>query len=192
MFHVKHSLNSLILLRDRLLEPLVRPDMLEKADVIVVLGCRTIRRGRLTRAIRERVDAGIRLFRQGWAPRILFSGGRLWNGIKECQTMFHYAMSRGIKPEDLLLESYSQHTFENAKYTARLMQEKNLKKAILVTHPHHMLRAKYEFLGHNISVKAYYIRDSWLSEKKLSSIIRGIKVILREYLLLLRLKLASP
>jgi uncharacterized SAM-binding protein YcdF (DUF218 family) len=54
-------------------------------------------------------------------------------------------LSRGVAPRDLVLESYSRNTYENAKFTSPLLKEGQFDSVVLVTSAYHMRRAQLNF-----------------------------------------------
>ena len=110
-----------------------------KADAILVLCSHD-----------ERVaERGAQLFLEGWAPLIIFSGGRgaitskLWNE-PEAERFAHIAMRLNVPRENILIEPNSTNTGENVAFTKRLLAEKGLapQKFILVQKPY-MERRSY-------------------------------------------------
>ena len=112
---------------------------LEKADAILVL-CSHDKR------VAER---GARLFLDGWAPLLIFSGGlgaitrRMWSE-PEADQFAKVAASLGVPWEQMLVENRSTNTGENVLFTKRLLAEKNIdpRKFILVQKPY-MERRSY-------------------------------------------------
>src|SRR5205085_6455145 len=109
-----------------------------KADVILVLCSHD-----------ERVaERGAQLFLEGWAPLIVFSGGRgaitetLWNE-PEAERFARIAIGLGVPRESVLLETDSTNTGENIKFTRKLFEERSLdpQKFILVQKPYMERRA---------------------------------------------------
>jgi uncharacterized SAM-binding protein YcdF (DUF218 family) len=109
-----------------------------KADVILVLCSHD-----------ERVaERGAQLFLEGWAPLIVFSGGRgaitktLWNE-PEAERFARIAIGLGVPRESVLLETNSTNTGENIKFTRKLFEERSLdpQKFILVQKPYMERRA---------------------------------------------------
>ena len=112
---------------------------LAKADAIMVLCSHD-----------ERVaERGAQLFLEGWAPLIIFSGGRgaitsrLWNE-PEAERFARIAMRLNVPPENILIEPNSTNTGENVAFTKRLLAENGLdpQKFILVQKPY-MERRSY-------------------------------------------------
>jgi len=111
---------------------------LAKADAILVLCSHD-----------ERVaERGAQLFLEGWAPLIIFSGGQgaitkmLWSE-PEAERFARIAVSLGVPPESILVESESTNTGENFKFTERLLAARDIDphKFILVQKPYMERRA---------------------------------------------------
>ena len=131
-------------------------DNLQKADAIVVVS------GGQTQS---RAAKGIELFKQGYAPKIIFSGAALDDGPSNAFAMRDLALSEGVSAKNILIDEKSQNTFENAVNSKTIIDELQAKKIILVTSPYHQRRANQTFekeLGTNyevIGVSAY--DDRW-------------------------------
>lgn len=98
----------------------------------------------------ERVaERGAQLFLDGWAPRLIFSGGQgaitktLWDE-PEAERFARIAESLNVPRESILVEPNSTNTGENIKFTKRLLAEHGLnpQKFILVQKPY-MERRSY-------------------------------------------------
>ena len=92
-----------------------------KADAILVLCSHD-----------ERVaERGAQLFLEGWAPLIIFSGGRgaitsrLWQE-PEAERFARIALGLNVPRESILIEPDSTNTGENIMFTKRLLAEKGL------------------------------------------------------------------
>ena len=111
---------------------------LEKSDCIIVLGSHD-----------QRVaEWGTRLFQEGYAPFLAFSGGfgrltdKRWTK-PEAEIFADVALKMGVQKEDILLENTSTNTAENIQFTRKLLQQKNVavENVILVTKPYMERRA---------------------------------------------------
>ena len=98
----------------------------QKADVIIVLSGGS-----------ERLPYGARLYQSGYADKVLISG--------ESARIPRLPSSMGIPESSLLLEGQSTTTFENAKYSLKIVQAHGYKSAIVVTSPYHTRRASIIF-----------------------------------------------
>ncbi len=114
---------------------------LEKADVILVLGSHDLRVA----------EYGAKLFLDGWAPLLIFSGGsgrvtQDWDE-PEADKFAKIAIQMGVPPEKILIENKSTNTSENIVLTRKLLEEKKLnsQKCIVVQKPYMERRAYATF-----------------------------------------------
>lgn len=95
----------------------------------------------------DRVLHTIELYRRGKVNKILVSGGSgAFNQKKseprECELVQHTLLAFGVKPKDILLEDQSRNTYENAQFTANLLNDKGVTEpVVLVTSAFHLPRA---------------------------------------------------
>lgn len=90
---------------------------------------------------------GVRLYRAGWAPRLIFSGAA-WDGaLSNAEVMRGLAIADGIPESAILVDHAADDTYGNAVHTRDLMVAHGLKSAILVTSPYHLQRAMLTFRG---------------------------------------------
>jgi uncharacterized SAM-binding protein YcdF (DUF218 family) len=111
-------------------------DRLEKADAIVVVSG-----GQTT----SRADKGIELYKEGYGPKLIFSGAALDDGPSNALAMRQQAIAEGVPPQNIFIDEGSQNTFENATNTKQILEELNAKKIILVTSPYHQRRVNQTF-----------------------------------------------
>jgi uncharacterized SAM-binding protein YcdF (DUF218 family) len=116
----------------------------EKADAIVVLGCRVRRQGGASTALQRRVDRGVQLYREGAAPLLVLSGGGA-GPLPEAEIMRRAALALGVSEAALLIESGSRNTFENARDTGLLLRSRGLRSVLLVSDRAHLPRARLLF-----------------------------------------------
>lgn len=106
---------------------------LERADAILVLCSHDLR-------VAER---GARLYLDGWAPLLIFSGGLgsitrgMWSE-PEADRFAEIAMGMGVPDERILVENRSTNTGENVLFTKALLAERRIdaEKFILVQKPY--------------------------------------------------------
>jgi uncharacterized SAM-binding protein YcdF (DUF218 family) len=111
-------------------------DDLQKADAIVVVSG-----GQTT----SRASKGIELYKQGYAPKIIFSGAALDDGPSNAFAMRDQALAEGVPSRAIIIDEKSQNTFENAANSKRILDELEAKSLILVTSPYHQRRADMTF-----------------------------------------------
>jgi uncharacterized SAM-binding protein YcdF (DUF218 family) len=111
-------------------------DPLAKSDVIVAVSGDN----------GPRTETAVALWKQGYAPLVLFSGGSLDpDSVSSAELMKRDAVRLGVPAAAILVEPTAATTEENAKLTAQLMIDRGLHTAILVTSPYHQRRAALLF-----------------------------------------------
>jgi len=126
-----------------------------KSDAIVVVS------GGDTQA---RTDAGINLYKNGWADTLILSGAAQdKSGPSNAAAMEKRAIAAGIPELAILIDEESASTQENAKNTTRLFADKNYNDIILVTSGYHQRRASLEF---NKQVATVEVRNSPVAHDK--------------------------
>lgn len=129
-------------------ELFLAPDALENltafgADCILVLGA-SVRGDTPSKMLRDRLDAGIALYRAGVAPKLLLSGDNGQVYYNEVEVMRKYALEAGVPAEDIFLDHAGFSTYESM-YRAGAVFE--VEKAVVVTQGYHLYRALYDARG---------------------------------------------
>lgn len=114
---------------------LVVNESIKKCDAIVVLSGD---KG-------ERTEYGVKLLKEGYANYLVLSGGVVYNKQTMADLMKKHAVELGVKETQVLLEEKSDSTFENAKFSKKLLDKYDIKSAIIVTSDYHSLRSKLVF-----------------------------------------------
>lgn len=113
---------------------------LERSDAIVVMGAAQYN-GRPSPVLRSRVDHAIDLYRRGLAPRILFTGGvGTGDTLSEADVARRYALDLGVPDSAILVENRSRTSAESIGEAARILHDRSMESALLVSDPFHMLR----------------------------------------------------
>ncbi len=116
-------------------------DFATRADCIIVLGA-AIRESSPSPVFEERIRHGISLYRDGLAPRMLFTGGIGENQRhSESRVARAFAIQHGVDPAHILIEERSRTTPQNLVEALALMRQHGLNKAIIVSDPLHMRRS---------------------------------------------------
>ncbi len=92
-----------------------------------------------------RLREGVRLYRDGWAPTIIFSGAARSGDRSNAEAMRSMAIADGVPPTSILVDEVGVDTYGNALETRALMLAHGLRSAILVTSPYHLHRAALTF-----------------------------------------------
>ncbi|PTL77156.1 YdcF family protein [Vitiosangium sp. GDMCC 1.1324] len=134
------------------------------SDVLVVLGARVLPGGEPSSALRARVEKAVALYRQGLAPRLLFSGGVGVNPPSEAQVMRELALRLGVPSEACLLEERSHSTEQNARFSSDMLRSLGARRVVVVSDPYHLLRARQYFRLHGFEVAT---SPAFLSDRNL-------------------------
>lgn len=93
-----------------------------------------------------RTAEAIRLYKAGWAPKLVFSGAALdKSGPSNAEVMRSQALGSGVPSEAILIEEYSETTRENAENTQDILRANDIASVIVVTSGYHQRRAGLEF-----------------------------------------------
>lgn len=107
-----------------------------RSDAIIVLGGGPI----------ERIQKGVSLYKKGYAPWIIVSGGAPGLPFEtQAEVMSQQAMEMGVPQSAILLENHSWTTYQNALYTERIMQARHFTSALVVSSNFHMRRVSVVF-----------------------------------------------
>ena len=99
-------------------------------------------------------EHGARLWLDGWAPLLIFSGGvgaltkGLYGGLSEAEYFRDVAVAKGVPESAILVEPRSTNTGENVAFTRELLAERGATMAsfILVQKPFMERRSMATFL----------------------------------------------
>ncbi|WP_041779975.1 YdcF family protein [Allocoleopsis franciscana] len=125
------------------------PKTLPTADAIVILGGATKsafppRPGVDLSEAGDRVLYGGQLYREGKAPIVISSGGRVaWRGggPSESADMAQLLKTVGVPSSAILQDPTSLNTYQNAVNVKKIMQERGIRRILLVTSAMHMPRS---------------------------------------------------
>jgi uncharacterized SAM-binding protein YcdF (DUF218 family) len=113
------------------------------ADAIVVLGAAQWA-GRPSPVLQARLERGIELYEQGFAPLLVLTGGSVpGDPDSEASVGQAYALARGVPAENILIEESSRTTVQNLRGAWELLAERGASSVLLVSDPFHMGRALY-------------------------------------------------
>jgi uncharacterized SAM-binding protein YcdF (DUF218 family) len=153
------SLVALTPLPNLLARPLVGASLRpESADVVIVLSGGRYADGTLTDAAIRRTVAAVRLYHQGLAPKMLFTGGPCCG--TSSSSMARLARELAVPAAAILVEEQSSRTSESARNTAALLRQLGLRRALLVTSRLHILRSVLTFQASDISVTPIAAEDT--------------------------------
>jgi len=114
-------------------------------DAILVPGCVVLPGGDPSPHLARRTDRAVALWRQGWAPRIVLTGGSGRFPPAEAEVAARYARDQGVPEEALVRETDSRSTEDNARLAAELVDSH---RVLVVTDSYHVLRCRRVFARH--------------------------------------------
>ena len=116
-------------------------DETRQADVAIVLGA-AVEDNAPTPVFRERINHGIWLYKNGYVPYLIFTGGiGADDSLSEAYVAKEYARSMGVPEEVIFIEEFSLITEENMENAKVIMEETGFETALIVSDPLHMKRA---------------------------------------------------
>ena len=121
--------------RDKI-EPISAADGYEYA---LILGAKVHEGGVLSDMLRDRMDAGIALYRDGSVKKLLLSGDDSGKWA-EVTFMKEYAMQNGVPEEDILTDGEGFSTYESLSRAKTVF---GIEKLVIVTQKYHLYRALY-------------------------------------------------
>jgi uncharacterized SAM-binding protein YcdF (DUF218 family) len=126
---------------------LVISDDVVRSDVIILLGGEG--------SSSERSKKAAELFKDGYATKVLLTDG----GNDLIEELTSRVEALGVPKTSILIEDKSQSTFDNAKYTMRILTKEGMKSALVVTTDWHTLRTKltFEKAYRNSGIQLHYI-----------------------------------
>ena len=145
-------------------------------EYIIILGCQIKKDGTLTPLLKGRVDKAIefrneQLKSTGKDLIFVASGGKGKDEIiSEAEAMKNYLIEQGINEKNILVENKSKNTYENFKYSYKLINNKDANIGFSTTN-YHVIRAgliateqglKLEGLGSK--TKSYFWINAFIRE----------------------------
>jgi len=100
----------------------------------------------------DRLVHALALYKAGKAPRILVSGGGQPGARSEAEIMYELLTLMGVPPHAIMQENASRDTYQNAVYTAVMLEKLGINKILLVTSAFHMRRAEALFKAQGLEV----------------------------------------
>ena len=119
---------------------IVKPDQAPQAQAILVLGAYVYEGGDVSGILRDRLLAGLELYRQGLAPKILVSGDHGQDDYDEVNAMRKFLEQRGVPSEDIFMDHAGFDTYDSM---IRARDVFEVKSVVVVTQEFHLVRALY-------------------------------------------------
>ncbi|MEZ0257422.1 MAG: YdcF family protein [Chthoniobacter sp.] len=117
-------------------------DDLGPADVALVLGNTVQPDGTPSPRLRARLDKTLKLYRAGYFPRIIASGGVGKEGYDEAVVMRDYLADHGVPRDHIIVDSGGTTTFASARNTRRIAREQHFASVFVVSQYFHIPRSR--------------------------------------------------
>ncbi len=144
---------GVMILLYRQVDDRARVDGARSADVIIVLGSAVWPGEHPSPSLYARVQHAIDLYRAGFAPALILTGGLGNYPPSEAEMMRRIAAGAGVPANALILEDKSHSTEENLANAQVLMDARGWHSAVVVSDPFHILRA--ELVARDLGIEAY-------------------------------------
>jgi len=119
-------------------------DQRRPVDAIVVLGAAQYN-GRPSPVLRARLDHALRLYNEGFATRIVVTGGvGRGDTTSEATVGRQYLVSHGVPRSDVVAQPQGRSTQASITAVADWLEAEHLERVILVSDPFHMFRLRLE------------------------------------------------
>jgi uncharacterized SAM-binding protein YcdF (DUF218 family) len=130
-------------------------DRAAPADAIVILGAGTRRDGTPSYSYTRRIRHALKLYAQGYAPRLICTGGYTQqHPVSEGAACAAMLRAHGVPERAIFYESRSRNTEENALYTHQIMAANGWQHVLLVSDSYHLFRAEAMFRAHGLTVSS--------------------------------------
>jgi uncharacterized SAM-binding protein YcdF (DUF218 family) len=154
---------------------LVVSDLLQKGDAVIAIGGDGP----------ERVATAMQLVREGYGEWLIVSGGPYARGLNSGHLMRDQALAAGMPAARLLVDDQAESTSDNARGSARLMEEHRLTSAVLLTSPYHTRRAGMifgrEFGRRRLAVRVMAVDDGHFRAEQWWTREFERRLVVREY-----------
>jgi uncharacterized SAM-binding protein YcdF (DUF218 family) len=159
-----------------------KTDYRRPADAIVVFGARAYASGRPSDALADRVRTACDLYHDGYASRLIFSGGPGDGEITEPEAMRRFACSLGVPAEAIILDEQGVNTDATVRNTCGLFRVFGLRRVLAVSHFYHLPRVKMCYQRHGAVVYTVPARESYMLTKMPYLIAREVVALWFYYL----------
>ena len=121
-----------------------RIDQRYEADAVVVLGAAQYD-GRPSPVLQARLDHAATLYRDGYAGRIVVTGGIVQGDrMSEATAGQRYLVANGVPADDIVVEAEGRNTAGSLEAVADYLRGEGIARVILVSDPFHLARLRIE------------------------------------------------
>ena len=126
---------------------------LKNVDCILILGA-GIWGDKPSPMLQDRLDEGIKLYKEGIASKIIMSGDHGREEYDEVNIMKEYAIEQGVPSEDIFMDHAGFSTYESIYRAKEIFGADNI---VIVTQEYHLYRALY--IADKLNINAYGVNS---------------------------------
>ena len=148
-------------------------DEIHEADVAVVLGNTVNPDGTPSRRLAARLDMTLELYHRGVFKNVVVSGGMGREGFDEAAVMKDYLARRGVKQDQIIVDSFGLTTAATARNVAAITKEHNWRSVLVISQYFHIPRCRLALSRAGIE-HVYSARARFFELRDFYSILREI------------------
>lgn len=126
---------------------------LKNVDCILILGA-GIWGDKPSPMLQDRLDEGVKLYKEGIASKIIMSGDHGREEYDEVNIMKEYAIEQGVPSEDIFMDHAGFSTYESIYRAKEIFDADNI---VIVTQEYHLYRALY--IADKLNINAYGVNS---------------------------------
>ena len=126
---------------------------LKNVDCILILGA-GIWGDKPSPMLQDRLDEGVKLYKEGIASKIIMSGDHGREEYDEVNIMKEYAIEQGVPSEDIFMDHAGFSTYESIYRAKEIFDADNI---VIVTQEYHLYRALY--IADKLDINAYGVNS---------------------------------
>ena len=123
---------------------------IKDADAILILGCEVKPDGSLSLMLKDRLDKGIELYKNGVATKVIVSGDHGREDYDEVNAMKKYMIQNEVPREDIFMDHAGFNTYDSMYRAKNIF---NVNKCVVVTQKYHLYRSVY--IGNALGMETY-------------------------------------
>lgn len=123
---------------------------IKDADAILILGCQVKPDGSLSLMLKDRLDKGIELYKNGVATKVIVSGDHGREDYDEVNAMKKYMIQNEVPSEDIFMDHAGFNTYDSMYRAKNIF---NVNKCVVVTQKYHLYRSIY--IGNALGMETY-------------------------------------
>jgi vancomycin permeability regulator SanA len=142
-------------------------DEIVPADLVVVPGNTVSRDGTPSPRLQARLDAAVRVYRDGAARLVMVSGGTGAEGFDEAASMAAYLRGQGVPEAAIVVDPGGVDTAATAEHAAAYLRGHGMRTALVATQYFHVARTRLLLQRRDVEVvgqvhaRFWEPRDAW-------------------------------